>query len=45
MKMTINQKTLLWRICSFIHADNCMDIIDELNMAQLHEKRIQKYYS
>ncbi len=40
MKMTINQKNFtMEKFAPFIHADNCMDIIDELNMAQLHIER------
>ena len=40
MKMNVSgQNFTMEKFAPFIHADNCMEIIEELNMAQLHIER------
>jgi DNA polymerase-3 subunit delta' len=40
MKMNISgQNFTLEKFAPFVHAENCMSIIEELNMAQLHIER------
>ena len=40
MKMNVGgQNFTMEKFAPFIHADNCLEIVEELNMAQLHIER------